>query len=75
MLTKEEGGRHTPFFKGYGAVYFRRPLTGNGVAGRCGDGDAGDNIQMTITLITRWRWTRGCASRSVKVAARWVPVW
>ena len=44
ILTKEEGGRHTPFFKGYRPQFYLRTtdVTGSGgVAGGDGDGDAG----------------------------------
>jgi elongation factor Tu len=42
-LTKEEGGRHTPFFKGYRPQFYFRTtdVTGAGAAGGRGDGDAG----------------------------------
>jgi elongation factor Tu len=55
VLTKEEGGRHTPFFKGYRPQFYFRTtdVTGNvelpaGVEMVM----PGDNIQMTIDLIT-----------------------
>jgi len=38
ILSKDEGGRHTPFFKGYRPQFYFRC---GGVAGRCRDGDAG----------------------------------
>jgi len=44
VLTKEEGGRHTPFFKGYRPQFYLRTtdVTGDGgAARRRGDGDAG----------------------------------
>jgi elongation factor Tu len=44
VLTKEEGGRHTPFFTGYRPQFYFRTtdVTGSGdVAGGSGDGDAG----------------------------------
>jgi elongation factor Tu len=44
VLTKEEGGRHTPFFKGYRPQFYFRTtdVTGSGgAAGGRGDGDAG----------------------------------
>ena len=55
VLTKEEGGRHTPFFNGYRPqIYFRTTdVTGNI---KLPDGTEmvmpGDNIDMEITLIT-----------------------
>src|SRR5512135_3625508 len=55
VLTKEEGGRHTPFFKGYRPQFYFRTtdVTGNielpeGVEMVM----PGDNVQMTIQLIT-----------------------
>ena len=44
ILTKEEGGRHTPFFTGYRPQFYFRTtdVTGSGDAGgRDGNGDAG----------------------------------
>jgi len=55
VLTKEEGGRHTPFFNGYRPQFFFRTtdVTGNI---KLPDGVEmvmpGDNITMTINLIT-----------------------
>src|ERR1043166_422839 len=62
VLTKEEGGRHTPFFKGYRPQFYLRTtdVTGTvglrpgGGVGRPGGemGMPGDNTKMTIELIT-----------------------
>ena len=44
VLSKEEGGRHTPFFKGYRPQFYFRTTDVTGVtrvAGRDRDGDAG----------------------------------
>ena len=44
ILTKEEGGRHTPFFNGYRPQFYFRTTDVTGVgdaAGGGGDGDAG----------------------------------
>jgi elongation factor Tu len=55
VLTKEEGGRHTPFFNGYRPQFYFRTtdVTGNI---KLPDGVEmvmpGDNINMEITLIT-----------------------
>ena len=55
VLTKEEGGRHTPFFNGYRPQFYFRTtdVTGNI---KLPDGTEmvmpGDNIDMEITLIT-----------------------
>ncbi|REJ75709.1 MAG: elongation factor Tu [Acidobacteria bacterium] len=54
VLTKEEGGRHTPFFTGYRPQFYFRTTDVTGVA-NLPDGVEmvmpGDNIQMTIELI------------------------
>jgi len=54
ILSKDEGGRHTPFFKGYRPQFYFRTTD---VTGACELPDGvemvmpGDNIQMTVTLI------------------------
>ena len=55
VLTKDEGGRHTPFFKGYRPqFYFRTTDVTGSVELPAGTERVmpGDNIQMTIELIT-----------------------
>jgi elongation factor Tu len=55
VLTKEEGGRHTPFFKGYRPqFYFRTTDVTGSVELPAGTEMVmpGDNVQMTIELIT-----------------------
>ena len=55
VLTKEEGGRHTPFFNGYRPQFYFRTTDVTGVA-KLPDGVEmvmpGDNIDMDIELIT-----------------------
>ena len=55
VLTKEEGGRHTPFFNGYRPQFYFRTTDVTGVA-HLPEGVEmvmpGDNITMTIELIT-----------------------
>jgi elongation factor Tu len=55
VLTKEEGGRHTPFFNGYRPQFYFRTTDVTGDL-NLPDGVEmvmpGDNIQMTISLIT-----------------------
>ncbi len=55
VLTKEEGGRHTPFFKGYRPQFYFRTTDVTGSV-ELGAGTEmvmpGDNVQMTIELIT-----------------------
>ncbi len=54
VLTKEEGGRHTPFFQGYRPQFYFRTTD---VTGACQLPEGtemvmpGDNIQMEVTLI------------------------
>jgi elongation factor Tu len=54
VLGKDEGGRHTPFFKGYRPQFYFRTTD---VTGACELPEGvemvmpGDNIQMTVTLI------------------------
>src|SRR5512145_286794 len=54
VLTKEEGGRHTPFFKGYRPQFYFRTTD---VTGACELPEGvemvmpGDNLQMVVTLI------------------------
>lgn len=54
VLTKEEGGRHTPFFTGYRPQFYFRTTDVTGVA-KLPDGVEmvmpGDNVQMEIELI------------------------
>jgi elongation factor Tu len=55
VLKKEEGGRHTPFFKGYRPQFYFRTTDVTGDV-QLPDGVEmvmpGDNVQMTIELIT-----------------------
>ena len=54
VLTKEEGGRHTPFFKGYRPQFYFRTTDVTGAV-ELPEGMEmvmpGDNVQMTIDLI------------------------
>ena len=55
VLTKEEGGRHTPFFNGYRPqFYFRTTDVTGSIQLPAGTEMVmpGDNVQMTIELIT-----------------------
>ena len=55
VLTKEEGGRHTPFFTGYRPQFYFRTTDVTGVA-KLPEGVEmvmpGDNVEMEVTLIT-----------------------
>ena len=55
ILTKEEGGRHTPFFNGYRPQFYFRTTDVTGVAKLPKDVEMvmpGDNISLEIELIT-----------------------
>jgi elongation factor Tu len=55
VLSKEEGGRHTPFFKGYRPQFYFRTTDVTGVA-QLPDGVEmvmpGDNVELSVELIT-----------------------
>ena len=73
MLSKEEGGRHTPFFNNYRPqFYFRTTDVTGSVTLPAGhrDGDAWDNVQMTVTLIAPIAMEQGCGSPSARAAHR-----
>ena len=55
VLTKEEGGRHTPFFTGYRPQFYLRTTDVTGVATLPEGVEMvmpGDNVAMEVTLIT-----------------------
>jgi elongation factor Tu len=55
ILTKEEGGRHTPFFNGYRPQFYFRTTDVTGVATLPSGTEMvmpGDNVEMEIELIT-----------------------
>jgi elongation factor Tu len=55
VLKKEEGGRHTPFFKGYRPQFYLRTLDITGSIELPGEVEMvmpGDNINMKVTLIS-----------------------
>jgi elongation factor Tu len=55
VLTKDEGGRHTPFFNGYRPQFYFRTTDVTGVS-TLPEGTEmvmpGDNVEMTVELIT-----------------------
>jgi elongation factor Tu len=55
VLTKEEGGRHTPFFNGYRPQFYFRTTDVTGVA-TLPEGTEmvmpGDNVELSVELIT-----------------------
>jgi elongation factor Tu len=55
VLSKEEGGRHTPFFNGYRPQFYIRTTDVTGSIGLPEGMEMvmpGDNVQMTVELIT-----------------------
>ncbi len=55
ILTKDEGGRHTPFFNGYRPQFYFRTTDVTGVADLPEGTEMvmpGDNVEMEVTLIT-----------------------
>jgi elongation factor Tu len=55
ILTKEEGGRHTPFFNGYRPQFYFRTTDVTGVADLPEGAEMcmpGENVELTIKLIT-----------------------
>jgi len=73
-VSKEEGGRHTPFFKGYRPQFYFRTTDVTGVA-QLPEGVEmvmpGDNVELEVELITPVALERVCGLRSAKAAARW----
>ncbi|MDA8206948.1 MAG: elongation factor Tu, partial [Thermaerobacter sp.] len=55
VLTKEEGGRHTPFFNGYRPQFYFRTTDVTGVVNLPEGVEMvvpGDNVQMEVELIS-----------------------
>jgi elongation factor Tu len=55
ILSKEEGGRHTPFFSGYRPQFYFRTTDVTGAANLLGGAEMcmpGDNVKLDITLGT-----------------------
>src|SRR5438874_6065937 len=55
ILTKDEAGRHTPFFKGYRPQFYFRTTDVTGVAELPAGTEMvmpGDNVALTVELIT-----------------------
>jgi elongation factor Tu len=56
ILTKEEGGRHTPFFSGYRPQFYFRTTDVTGTCKLLGGAEMcmpGDNVQMEIDLMDK----------------------
>ncbi len=55
VLSKDEGGRHTPFFNGYRPQFYFRTTDVTGTANLLGGAEMcmpGDNVQLSIELLT-----------------------
>src|SRR5881275_2835667 len=55
VLTKDEGGRHTPFYNGYRPQFYLRTTDVTGAIGLPDGAEMimpGDNVDMTVELIT-----------------------
>jgi len=55
VLSKEEGGRHTPFFSGYRPQFYFRTTDVTGTATLLGDAEMcmpGDNVRLAVELIS-----------------------
>ena len=55
VLSKEEGGRHTPFFSGYRPQFYFRTTDVTGTANLLGDAEMcmpGDNVRVQVELIS-----------------------
>src|SRR3989454_10901077 len=55
VLTKDEGGRHTPFYNGYRPQYYLRTTDVTGAIGLPAGAEMimpGDNVEMSVELIT-----------------------
>ena len=73
VLTKDEGGRHTPFFNNYRPQFYFRTTDVTGVCELPAGVEMcmpGDNVEMTILSL----WSRVLPSLSVKVVEPLVPV-
>jgi len=55
VLSKEEGGRHTPFFSGYRPQFYFRTTDVTGTLNLLGDAEMcmpGDNVRLTVELMS-----------------------
>jgi translation elongation factor EF-Tu-like GTPase len=76
VLTKEEGGRHTPFFPNYRPQFYFRTtdVTGSVIELQSREGGKadmcmpGDNIRCRSRSASRSPWKKACDSPFVKAA-------
>jgi translation elongation factor EF-1alpha len=67
VLSKDEGGRHTPFFKGYRPQFYFRTTDVTGVAQLPAGMEMvmpGDNVQLEVELITPIAMDKGKLTRT-----------
>ena len=65
VLTKEEGGRHTPFFRNYSPQFYFRTTD---VTGKVELADGSEMVQFTVESTSPSRWRSTPASPSAKAA-------
>ena len=74
VLSREEGGRHTPFFPGYRPQFYIRTTDVTGAIELPAGTEMvmpGDNVEMGVgPCWCRWRSSRGYGLRSARVAGR-----
>ena len=77
ILSKDEGGRHTPFFNNYRPQFYFRTTDVTGVV-TLPEGTEmvmpGDNTEMSVSSSSPSRWRKASGSPSARVAAPSVPV-
>ena len=77
VLTKDEGGRHTPFFNNYRPQFYFRTTDVTGIISLPEGTEMcmpGDNVDMNVELITPSLSRPVCVSLSVRAAVPSVPV-
>ena len=77
ILTKEEGGRHTPFFKGYKPQFYFRTTDVTGEVELPADKEMvmpGDTVHSKLSSYSQSPWNKAFASLSAKVAEPSAPV-
>merc|ERR1711916_207760 len=68
ILTKDEGGRHTPFFANYRPQFYFRTTDVTGTVTLAEGTEMvmpGDNVSFGVELTRRSPWSRACALPSV----------
>jgi translation elongation factor TU len=76
VLSKEEGGRHTPFFNNYRPQFYFRTTDVTGSISLPEGTEMvmpGDNVSITVKLIARSRWKKVCVSRFAKAVVPSAP--